>query len=1060
MRRGFLVVLWLLAAWAASAQLLTSVWNNTTGDWSDGTKWDSAPVSSNDTVLVFGSSAYLASNNVANPFLLNSLVFNGATGAATNRGMSLQFISSSLGGGPQIGAAGAGQFVILNNITNLATSLTLAGNGAGVFTIAGVISGASGSLVKSDSSHFALSGANTFGGGVTVNAGTLQLSGVTAAGTGAVTLAGGTVRVGAGAYNNAVVVTGNGTLNGQFQNSTAYFGALTISNQVLRVNNQNSQIMFRGLVTLTGAPTFVLSGGTGTTGGQILSLSNAVSGTEGFTVQGGSLGLLSSNPGLAGTVTVDGSALVLGAANSLPFVTLVFTNQATLDVRAVNAYTNAPVFVVDGVLLRQLFYSATGALGSSTIQYLGGNLTLRATGAAIAGGSLLATNGTITLSVSNAFSGTLGILPGGTVILSATNAYTGSSPLVVPGGGTLTIAAGANANPASDNPIIVAGTLSVSGGSLVGITNLTLLPGSLVRFDTGGGDRWENNRTLTLSNSVVGFYLGGSETIGDLAFAGGVDLDASNSRIIINSNLVRVGRGVLRLASDNNPPGNWTTNNPTGNNDATVILNGLNAAGTALANTNGMLLINGAPAPYIILTRGRGYLAVDTTLGDTAVTFARYLVGPNGTGLVQAAWSSANLNTAVNTDLVAVTGTTALTTDRAVWGMQVRASVTGAGLTVTNLTGGVLAFNTVVFEPNLHFDDEEGIFYSLGTFTMRGRLLGTNGFTKSGTGTLVLSNDFNDLKGPVTINQGAIQFGYGNGFGNTNDIRVEYAGLLNLTTNRPGVAPLVPLGGLTGNGVVSNSTSGGFRTLALINGTTNHFSGILAGKLHLVKDGTGMQVLSGTNTYTGNTTVSNGILHVTGALTQPGPTTVGASGELRLNGVLGGTSNVTVNGRLSGNAIVNPDTTVTGTGILAPGNSPGTMIFSNSLTLQPGATLALNLDGYAPGTGYDQVIIGPNGFFNLSDGVLQIASLDPGLTNGTQFLILLDQNENSYGYGTFSNAPEGTPFELNGVWYQLDRVNFDGDAQNDLLLTLIPEPNALTLVGLGLALVVASRRRR
>ena len=96
--------------------------------------------------------------------------------------------------------------------------------------------------------------------------------------------------------------------------------------------------------------------------------------------------------------------------------------------------------------------------------------------------------------------------------------------------------------------------------------------------------------------------------------------------------------------------------------------------------------------------------------------------------------------------------------------------------------------------------------------------------------------------------------------------------------------------------------------------------GVLSGAGGLTKTGSGTLTLSGTNTFSGATTISAGRLAVNGSLVGSGAVTVG-------NG-----------GALGGTGAINGAVTVQSGGILSPGNSIGTLIFSNSLTLAAGCT--------------------------------------------------------------------------------------------------------------------------
>ena len=120
------------------------------------------------------------------------------------------------------------------------------------------------------------------------------------------------------------------------------------------------------------------------------------------------------------------------------------------------------------------------------------------------------------------------------------------------------------------------------------------------------------------------------------------------------------------------------------------------------------------------------------------------------------------------------------------------------------------------------------------------------------------------------------------------------------------------LGGLTGPGTLglTNTASAAVALSVGNNNASTTFSGMLQGAGSLTKIGSGVLALSGSNTYTGPTTISQGKLVVDGWLTN---SAVSVNG-----GTLGGTGNLS-------------SVTVNAGGQLAPGDSLGTLNLSGSL---------------------------------------------------------------------------------------------------------------------------------
>ena len=115
---------------------------------------------------------------------------------------------------------------------------------------------------------------------------------------------------------------------------------------------------------------------------------------------------------------------------------------------------------------------------------------------------------------------------------------------------------------------------------------------------------------------------------------------------------------------------------------------------------------------------------------------------------------------------------------------------------------------------------------------------------------------------------------------------------------------------LSGAGIVTSSSSGAFPRLTVgANGASSTFSGAIqdgSGQVSLAKTGAGTLVLTGNNTYTGDTPIFNGTLVVNGSANLGGGT------------ILDNGYGTTLSGTGSVGAVH-----VHNTGVLAPGYTAG-----------------------------------------------------------------------------------------------------------------------------------------
>ncbi|SMX57720.1 putative outer membrane autotransporter barrel [Bradyrhizobium sp. ORS 285] len=212
--------------------------------------------------------------------------------------------------------------------------------------------------------------------------------------------------------------------------------------------------------------------------------------------------------------------------------------------------------------------------------------------------------------------------------------------------------------------------------------------------------------------------------------------------------------------------------------------------------------------------------------------------------------------------------------------------------------------------------------------TISGTGLTTGGVTtalnKTGTGTLTLSAT-NDFTGNINIAAGTLQVATTANLGNVNnDVIISDGGKLALTSTTT-----------LANG--RDFKIAGLSTLNIASATTTTLQGIIANGASagtLVKDGGGILLLSGANTYTGATNVIGGTLRAGTANAFGASTTfsVLSGATLDLNGF-----NKTF-GSLSGDGAVT-GANVTVSGSFAPGNGTpaSSMAITGNLAFQSGA---------------------------------------------------------------------------------------------------------------------------
>ena len=298
-------------------------------------------------IQIYGDSGFGGGNGNSNWRIgtAGSTLVWGALGEGTATGFfnptSLKFLTSADNMGPSIyGQATLDNGLNLNGAARTVSVLAATGTNAitsSKGTISGVISGSTGSLIKTGGGNLVLSGTNTYGGGTTVQAGMLQLANASALGATSGPL---TVNAGLLNLNDQTVSIGNLTgLGGTIANNASNARTLTIG------SGNGTGGIYQGVIanktgtgtgsvalTKTGTGTITLAGPntyTGATlinGGGTLILTGATQATTAITfAANSSLGVVVGSPVTASSAAVNftnGKVSVTGTPSASSHVLL------------------------------------------------------------------------------------------------------------------------------------------------------------------------------------------------------------------------------------------------------------------------------------------------------------------------------------------------------------------------------------------------------------------------------------------------------------------------------------------------------------------------------------------------------------------------------------------------------------------------------------------------------------------------------------------------------------------------------------------------------------------
>ncbi|MGH8232183.1 MAG: autotransporter-associated beta strand repeat-containing protein, partial [Steroidobacteraceae bacterium] len=982
------------------------------------------------------------------PVFSQDFTINSTNGTIDTAGLTSTLSGVLSGpGGLTFMNSGSGGRVTLSNLNTYVGSTTidagatvaLSGNGS-IASSSGVTDNGSFdiSTTNAGASITTLSGT----GNVTLGAQTLTLTNAddtfagSISGTGGVSVAGGAETLsGVNTYTGATSIAGGATL------------ALSGTGSVASSSGVAANGSFDISATTTGAAISTLSGsGTVALGSNTLTLSNAsssfagsIGGSGGLAIAAGNETLTGINSYTGGTSIASGATLALSGNGSIASSSAV-TDNGTLNIAGSNGDQS----------IGSLAGSGAVQLGNLNLILMNANDSFA--GAIAGSGGVAVAGGTQTFTGTNSYTGVTSITSGATLALSGAGNIASSSGLVADG--TLDISAatgnvaistlyGAGTVALGNNSVTLTNAGSSFAGGIDGSGGVGVAAGSQILSGINGytgGTSIAAGATLALSGA------GSIASSSGLADDGTLDISAASSAVQITT---LSGSGAVSL----------------GNNSLTLT----NANDTFAGNIagNGGLVVGAGSESLSGVNAYSG--ATSIASGATLALIGAGSVASSGSVIDNGTFDVSGVSTAASISSLSGSGAVALGNN---------------GLSLTNASGNFAG----------SIGGSGAVTVSGGTQTLSGTNTYSGGTTVSGGSTLVVNSDaaMGNASGALTLNNGTLQAA--GTFSTARGIDLAGAATIDAT---PG-STLTQTGAISGNGHLlkdgdgtlvlagdnrnwgqqGNTASGGLTIDAGLVEVTNPYglgyglvtlnSGVLATTVNIVTGQT-IQFAGDTvlNTDADTTTTLTGIvqsepssdcfrkmgagtLAIAGTATLANGTCV-EQGRLSVNGVLNSIVTVDPQGTLRGIGTINGPVSVRGT--LAPGNSPGTLTTTGSVTMASGSTYQEDINGtgtgYGPGNYSRLLITGSSSQFIASGATLLPNLVD--ITGSASYVPYVPEIGDSYRIVTADGGIVGRFAALTqpvGMAGGTRLVAFyDVNGSNSIDLRVVPVSYASYLLG-------------
>ena len=992
--------------------------------------------------------------------------------------------------------------VLANTVTVDTTGLTSGANlSLGTHTIT---STANGGYLFTGANPYAITAST--GGGLT-SAGAIVFNNYDAS----------AVTISAPILSPATSATFNGTGTTILSGANTYTGATTINGGTVQLGSGGTTGSLATTSTISGtAGTFAIDHSDSVTQGSQFT-ATGISGAMGLTQMGSGTTTLNAVNTYTGATTVSAGSLVVGSSGSLAAGSSVAINGGSLIAQGT---VNGKVAVNNGGTL-----GGTGTTGAVTLASGGAiNLTDGVIGTLTIGGLSTTGGGSLTFEI-----GTGGTTQIDEIADTGTLSASGSTTINV-------------ANLGGVGQTLSTGTYTILSytGTQQSQGNFSLSTGSL------------DGKTLTLAQSGDNLEIvvtaGTSGTTYTLSTTAGSSRILTGQSTTLTTTITNTGTGTADTLNysglgASGATGSTTAGGPLANNGAGT---GTNTVQTFVGSSTGTQTITPTVASATNATLGGSATSTGTTTASVDVVAKRTITNGATTNL-GTLHSGATVSTAANA--FTSTGANATTTSVSVAGGTGSAdgngvTLTGSSTTYNGATSGTVSGSTQTLGGTI-VNSSGGT--TTGSFTLGVTTLenGGAGLTGEGsyapvnvaysafvyTGVGVWNTNGGGTWGTVsatpanwTANGGTP--GITAGFANTDSasfgtILASGTGSVTLDGDNPSLNAITfndsaasyviaqgsGTGSITldGNGGNANVTDlAGSHTISapidlatsanvnVASGQQLTMSGTVSGPGGLVNDGAGTTILSGSNGYSGGTTVSSGTLQLSnsgGSATGSGALNVGAGAVLAGAGSSSGTGfSITGSGGTAATVLVghNNASDINTTGVMSLQGSGASSIGSAKLVfnlnsnvagqgneLNVGATaitfntvgglnttMSLNIEGTSFIAGYTAyVLVAGTGTTNM--GVTSTPTLTSGQYGGLETFVN-SRGQDQIVTGPTSNLQltfaDSTQASFYGAHSYLFLVNNAG--VDDIEVEVVPEPGTWVMMLGGLAMLVVWQRRK